>query len=61
MRRRIEWAKHVQLETELADLHGKAGALIFTSGWISKLAALVTLGRLVPDCAVFANALNDIR
>jgi 5-aminolevulinate synthase len=50
--------QHVQLETELADLHGKEGALIFTSGWISNLAALGTLGRLMPDCAVFSDALN---
>ena len=47
-----------QLETELADLHGKEGALIFTSGWISNLAALGTLGRLMPDCAIFSDALN---
>ena len=47
-----------QLETELADLHGKEAALIFTSGWISNLAALGTLGRLMPDCAIFSDALN---
>jgi 5-aminolevulinate synthase len=50
--------QHVQLETELADLHSKEGALIFTSGWISNLAALGTLGRLMPGCAVFSDALN---
>ena len=50
--------QHVALETELADLHGKEAALIFTSGWISNLAALGTLGRLMPDCAVFSDALN---
>ena len=49
---------HVQLETELADLHSKEAALIFTSGWISNLAALGTLGRLLPGCAVFSDALN---
>jgi len=49
---------HVQLETELADLHCKEAALIFTSGWVSNLAALGTLGRLLPRCAVFSDALN---
>jgi 5-aminolevulinate synthase len=49
---------HAQLETELADLHGKEAALVFTSGWISNLAALGTLGRLLPSCAIFSDALN---
>jgi 5-aminolevulinate synthase len=50
--------QHVALETELADLHDKQAALIFTSGWISNLAALGTLGRLMPDCVIFSDALN---
>jgi 5-aminolevulinate synthase len=49
---------HVQLETELADLHGKQAALVFTSGWVSNLAALGTLGRLLPGCAIFSDQLN---
>ena len=49
---------HVELETELADLHGKEAALLFTSGWISNLATLGTLGRILPDCAIFSDALN---
>jgi 5-aminolevulinate synthase len=50
--------EHVQLEIELADLHDKQAALIFTSGWISNLAALGTLGRLMPGCAILSDALN---
>ncbi|HEY8335842.1 MAG TPA: 5-aminolevulinate synthase [Tardiphaga sp.] len=50
--------QHVALEAELADLHGKEAALIFTSGWISNLAALGTLGRQLPDCAIFSDAGN---
>src|ERR1700704_2550409 len=50
--------QHVELEAELADLHGKDAALIFTSGWISNLAALGTLGKLLPGCAIFSDALN---
>lgn len=50
--------QHVTLEAELAGLHGKEAALLFTSGWISNLAALGTLGRLLPGCAIFSDALN---
>ena len=49
---------HVELEAELAGLHDKEAALIFTSGWISNLASLGTLGKLLPGCAIFSDALN---
>jgi 5-aminolevulinate synthase len=47
--------EYVQLEAELADLHDKEAALLFTSGWISNLASLGTLGRLMPGCAIFSD------
>ncbi|WP_277970734.1 5-aminolevulinate synthase [Sphingomonas echinoides] len=50
--------QHVALEAELASLHDKDAALVFTSGWISNLASLGTLGKLLPGCAIFSDALN---
>lgn len=48
----------VKLEAELADLHGKDGALVFTSGWVSNLAAISTIADLIPDCLILSDALN---
>jgi len=48
----------VRLEAELADLHGKAAALVFTSGWISNLAGISTIASLLPDCLILSDALN---
>ncbi|SDT96273.1 5-aminolevulinate synthase [Stappia sp. ES.058] len=49
---------HVALEAELAELHGKQAALIFTSGYVSNWAALGTLAARIPGCIVFSDALN---
>jgi 5-aminolevulinate synthase len=49
---------HVRLEAELADLHGKQDALLFTSGYVSNWAALGTLASRIPDCVVLSDALN---
>ncbi|MDF8334431.1 5-aminolevulinate synthase [Novosphingobium cyanobacteriorum] len=49
---------HVLLEQELADLHGKESALLFTSGYVSNWAGLGTLAAKIPGCVVFSDALN---
>ncbi|MEL7110928.1 MAG: 5-aminolevulinate synthase [Pseudomonadota bacterium] len=49
---------HVDLEKELADLHGKTGALLFTSGYVSNDATLSTLGKILPSLIIYSDALN---
>src|SRR3981081_3093255 len=48
----------VQLERELADLHRKPAALVFTSDYVSNLTGIATIAKLIPDCLIISDALN---
>src|SRR3974390_3397489 len=48
----------VELERELADLHGKPAALVFTSGYVSNETGIATIAKLIPNCLILSDALN---
>jgi 5-aminolevulinate synthase len=48
----------VQLEREIAQLHGKQAALVFTSGYVSNETGIATIARLMPNCLILSDALN---
>jgi 5-aminolevulinate synthase len=48
----------IELERELADLHGKEAALVFTSGYVSNETGIATIAKLLPNCLILSDALN---
>jgi 5-aminolevulinate synthase len=58
--RNISGTSHplVELERELADLHGKEAALLFTSGYVSNETGIATIAKLLPDCVILSDAWN---
>jgi 5-aminolevulinate synthase len=58
--RNISGTNHplVELELELAELHGKESALVFTSGFVSNEASISTIARLLPNCLILSDELN---
>ena len=48
----------VELEREIADLHGKAAALVFTSGYVSNETGIATIAKLLPNCVILSDAYN---
>jgi len=48
----------VELEHELADLHGKPAALVFTSGYVSNETGIATIAKLLPNCVILSDAYN---
>jgi 5-aminolevulinate synthase len=48
----------VELEREIADLHGKEAALVFTSGYVSNQTGIATVAKLIPGCLILSDALN---